>query len=124
MCSSDLGVIHQLWHPIPGQFDDYIANPKENLYQALHSTVICDGGNPLEVQIKTYDLHQIAEYGVAAHWQYKEGKSGDLRFEEKMTWLRQLLEWQREMAGTDDFIERSEWCRVGKEGSARGPPDS
>jgi GTP pyrophosphokinase len=104
-CYKTLGVIHQLWHPIPGQFDDYIANPKENLYQALHSTVICDGGNPLEVQIKTFDLHQIAEYGVAAHWQYKEGKSGDLRFEEKMTWLRQLLEWQREMAGTDEFIE-------------------
>jgi len=104
-CYKTLGVIHQLWHPIPGQFDDYIANPKENLYQALHSTVICDGGNPLEVQIKTFDLHQIAEYGVAAHWQYKEGRSGDLRFEEKMTWLRQLLEWQREMAGTDEFIE-------------------
>ena len=104
-CYKTLGVIHQLWHPIPGQFDDYIANPKENLYRALHSTVICDGGNPLEVQIKTFDLHQIAEYGVAAHWQYKEGKSGDLRFEEKMTWLRQLLEWQREMAGTDEFIE-------------------
>ena len=104
-CYKTLGVIHQLWHPIPGQFDDYIANPKENLYQALHSTVICDGGNPLEVQIKTFELHRIAEYGVAAHWQYKEGKSGDLRFEEKMTWMRQLLEWQREMAGTDDFIE-------------------
>ncbi|MCI0787823.1 MAG: bifunctional (p)ppGpp synthetase/guanosine-3',5'-bis(diphosphate) 3'-pyrophosphohydrolase, partial [Chloroflexi bacterium] len=104
-CYKTLGVIHQLWHPIPGQFDDYIANPKENMYQALHSTVICDGGNPLEIQIKTYELHQIAEYGVAAHWRYKEGKSGDLRFEEKMTWLRQLLEWQREMAGTDEFIE-------------------
>ena len=104
-CYKTLGVIHQLWHPIPGQFDDYIANPKENMYQALHSTVICDGGNPLEVQIKTYELHQIAEYGVAAHWQYKEGKASDLQFEEKMTWLRQLLEWQREVAGTDEFIE-------------------
>jgi GTP pyrophosphokinase len=104
-CYKTLGVIHHLWHPIPGQFDDYIANPKENLYQALHTTVICDGGNPLEVQIKTYELHQIAEYGVAAHWRYKEGKSGDKRFEEKMTWLRQLLEWQREVVGTDEFIE-------------------
>ncbi|PKB83722.1 MAG: (p)ppGpp synthetase [SAR202 cluster bacterium Io17-Chloro-G9] len=104
-CYKALGVVHQLWHPIPGQFDDYIANPKENLYQALHSTVICEGGDPLEVQIKTYELHQVAEYGVAAHWRYKEGKSGDLRFDEKMTWVRQLLEWQREVAGTDEFIE-------------------
>ncbi len=104
-CYKVLGVIHQLWHPIPGQFDDYIATPKENMYQALHTTVICEGGNPLEVQVKTYELHQIAEYGVAAHWRYKEGKSGDLRFEEKMTWMRQLLEWQREVAATDEFIE-------------------
>ena len=104
-CYKVLGVVHQLWHPIPGQFDDYIANPKENMYQALHTTVICEGGDSLEVQIKTYDLHQIAEYGVAAHWRYKEGKASDLRFEEKMTWLRQLLDWQREVAGTDEFIE-------------------
>ena len=104
-CYKSLGVVHQLWHPIPGQFDDYIGNPKENMYQALHTTVICDGGTPLEVQIKTYELHRIAEYGVAAHWEYKEGKSGDQRFEEKMTWLRQLLEWQREVAGTAEFIE-------------------
>ena len=104
-CYKSLGVVHQLWHPIPGQFDDYIGNPKENMYQALHTTVICDGGTPLEVQIKTYELHRIAEYGVAAHWAYKEGKAGDQRFEEKMTWLRQLLEWQREVAGTAEFIE-------------------
>ncbi len=104
-CYKTLGVIHQLWHPIPGQFDDYIANPKENLYQALHTTVICEGGNPLEVQVKTYKLHQIAEYGVAAHWRYKEGNTGDQRFEEKMTWLRQLLDWQREVIGTEEFIE-------------------
>ena len=104
-CYKTLGVVHQLWHAIPGQFDDYIGNPKENMYQALHTTVICDGGTPLEVQIKTYELHQIAEYGVAAHWAYKEGNSGDQRFEEKMTWLRQLLEWQREVAGTAEFIE-------------------
>ena len=104
-CYKALGVVHQQWHPIPGQFDDYIANPKENLYQALHTTVICEGGAPLEVQIKTYELHQIAEYGVAAHWRYKEGKSGDLKFEEKMTWMRQLLEWHREVTGTAEFIE-------------------
>ena len=104
-CYKALGLIHQIWSPIPGQFDDYIANPKENMYQALHTTVICQGGQPLEVQIKTNDMHQVAEYGVAAHWRYKEGRAKDLRFEEKMTWLRQLLEWQREAAGTDDFIE-------------------
>ena len=104
-CYKALGLIHQLWHPIPGQFDDYIAIPKENMYQALHTTVICEGGNSLEVQIKTYELHQIAEYGVAAHWRYKEGNSSDLRFEEKMTWLRQLLEWQRDVTATDEFIE-------------------
>ena len=104
-CYKGLGIVHQLWSPIPGQFDDYIANPKENLYQALHTTVVCDGGKPLEVQIKTHEMHQVSEYGVAAHWRYKEGKANDQRFEEKMTWLRQLLEWQREAAGTDDFME-------------------
>ena len=104
-CYQSLGVVHQMWHPIPGQFDDYIGNPKENMYQALHTTVICDGGTPLEVQIKTHELHRVAEYGVAAHWAYKEGASGDQRFDEKMTWLRQLLEWQREVSGTAEFIE-------------------
>ena len=104
-CYRALGTVHQLWHPIPHQFDDYIANPKENMYQALHTTVICEGGTPLEVQIKTHELHQVAEYGVAAHWRYKEGKSSDIRFEEKMAWLRQLLEWQREVTGTAEFIE-------------------
>ena len=104
-CYRALGVVHHLWRPIPGQFDDYIANPKENLYQALHTTVICEGGTPLEVQIKTQDMHHVAEYGVAAHWRYKEGSSSDVRFEEKMAWLRQLLEWQRDVTGTTEFIE-------------------
>ena len=104
-CYRALGLVHQVWSPIPGQFDDYVATPKENLYQALHTTVICNGGQPLEVQIKTTEMHQVAEYGVAAHWRYKEGRASDLRFEEKMTWMRQLLEWQREAAETEDFIE-------------------
>jgi GTP pyrophosphokinase len=104
-CYKALGMIHHLWNPIPGQFDDYIANPKENMYQALHTSVVCEGGKPLEVQIKSREMHQIAEYGVAAHWQYKEGRANDLRFEEKMTWLRQLLEWQRDATETEEFIE-------------------
>ena len=116
-CYAALGIAHRLWNPIPGQFDDYIATPKQNMYQALHTTVICDGGHPLEVQIKTHEMHRIAEYGVAAHWRYKEraggkaktaanpGNAGDIRFEERMTWLRQLLEWQRETPDTNEFLE-------------------
>ncbi len=104
-CYRALGIVHQAWSPIPGQFDDYVANPKENMYQALHTSVICQAGQPLEVQIKTTEMHQVSEYGVAAHWRYKEGRANDLKFEEKMTWLRQLLEWQREAAETEDFIE-------------------
>ena len=107
-CYKALGIAHRLWSPIPGQFDDYIATPKKNLYQSLHTTVICDGGHPLEVQIKTDEMHRIAEYGVAAHWRYKEGagpNGNNGRFEERMTWLRQLLEWQRETPDTNEFLE-------------------
>jgi GTP pyrophosphokinase len=103
-CYSALGVVHNLWHPLPDQFDDFIANPKENMYQALHSTVMCLSARPLEVQIRTYRMHRIAEYGVAAHWKYKEGGKKDIGFEEKITWVRQLMEWQRELSGTA-FIE-------------------
>lgn len=103
-CYSALGVVHNLWRPLPEQFDDFIANPKENMYQALHTTVMALNARPLEVQIRTYRMHRIAEYGVAAHWRYKEGGKKDIGFEEKMTWLRQLMEWQRELSGTD-FIE-------------------
>ncbi len=103
-CYSALGIVHSLWHPIPGQFDDFIANPKENMYQGLHSTVMCLEGRPLEVQIRTYRMHRIAEYGVAAHWKYKEGGKKDVGFEEKINWLRQLMEWQRELSGSA-FIE-------------------
>ena len=107
-CYKALGIAHRMWSPMPGQFDDYIATPKQNLYQSLHTTVICDGGHPLEVQIKTHEMHRIAEYGVAAHWRYKEGagpNGSKGRFEERMTWLRQLLEWQRETPDTTEFLE-------------------
>jgi GTP pyrophosphokinase len=103
-CYSALGVVHSLWHPIPGQFDDFIASPKENMYQGLHSAVMCLDGRRLEVQIRTHRMHRIAEYGVAAHWKYKEGAKKDIGFEEKIAWLRQLMEWQRELSGTA-FIE-------------------
>ena len=104
-CYGALGVVHSLWRPIPGQFDDYIANPKEGVYQSLHTTVMCEGTRPLEVQIRTQEMHQLAEYGVAAHWRYKEGGKKDVRFEERLSWLRQLLEWQRDVAHAEDFVE-------------------
>ena len=104
-CYNALGVAHSLWRPIPGQFDDYIANPKESMYQSLHTTVMCLGARPLEVQIRTYEMHRLAEYGVAAHWRYKEGSKRDIQFEERMAWLRSLLEWQRDLSAADDFVE-------------------
>ena len=104
-CYTALGVTHNLWHPLPGQFDDYIANPKDNLYQSIHTTVLGEGGNPIEVQIRTHDMHNVAEYGVAAHWLYKEASATDARFEQKMTWLRQLLEWQRDVSEAEEFVE-------------------
>lgn len=104
-CYSALGVVHSLWRPLPGQFDDYISNARENGYQALHTTVMCEGAQPLEVQIRTKEMHHVAEYGVAAHWRYKDGTSKDMRFEERLTWLRQLLEWQRDLGGAEEFVE-------------------
>ena len=105
-CYGALGVVHALWHPVPGQFDDYIANPKENMYQSLHTTVRCIGGVPIEVQVRTTQMHQVAEYGVASHWSYKEGSAAkDGHFDEKMAWLRQLLEWQRDVSGAEEFLE-------------------
>ncbi len=104
-CYSALGVVHSMWRPIPGQFDDYIANPKDNLYRALHTTVLCEDACPVEVQVRTHEFHNVAEYGVAAHWLYKEVSFTDVQFEEKMTWLRQLLEWQRDVSGAEEFVE-------------------
>jgi GTP pyrophosphokinase len=104
-CYVALGVIHGLWDPLPGQVDDYVAKPKENGYQSLHTIVMGPQGMPLEVQIRTEEMHQIAEYGIAAHWRYKEGKGQDNPFEQQMTWLRQLLEWQREDTGAEEFLE-------------------
>jgi len=104
-CYNALGVIHSLWRPLPGEFDDFIANPKPNGYQALHTVVVCLGTIPLEVQIRTRDMHHIAEYGVAAHWRYKEGEKEDIHFEERIAWLRQLIDWHRELSGAEEFLE-------------------
>jgi len=104
-CYSALGVIHSLWRPLSDGFDDFIANPKPNGYQALHTAVMCLGTTPLEVQIRTHEMHHVAEYGVAAHWRYKEGEKKDLRFEERIAWLRQLIEWHRELSGAEEFLE-------------------
>ncbi len=104
-CYSAMGTIHALWHPVPDVFDDYIANPKPNGYQALHTAVMALGTTLLEIQIRTREMHHIAEYGVAAHWRYKEGEKKDLRFEERMAWLRQLIEWHRELSGAEEFLE-------------------
>jgi len=104
-CYSAVGIIHSLWHPLPDEFDDYIASPKPNGYQALHTAVMCLGTIPLEVQIRTHDMHYVAEYGVAAHWRYKEGEKKDAHFEERIGWLRQLIDWHRELSGAEEFLE-------------------
>jgi guanosine-3',5'-bis(diphosphate) 3'-pyrophosphohydrolase len=104
-CYNAMGTIHNLWHPIPDTFDDYISNPKPNGYQALHTAVVCLGTTILEIQIRTREMHHIAEYGVAAHWRYKEGEKRDIRFEERMAWLRQLIDWHRELSGAEEFLE-------------------
>ncbi len=106
-CYAALGVIHEMYKPIPGRFKDYIAMPKANMYQSLHTTLIGTNGQPFEVQIRTFEMHKAAEYGIAAHWKYKEasdGKHVEAQEEEKLVWLRQILEWQRDMSDNREFM--------------------
>ena len=104
-CYAALGIVHSLWRPIPGQFDDYIAVPKNNLYQSLHTAVIALDGKPLEIQIRTQAMHQVSEVGIAAHWRYKEGTKSDREYDAKLAWLRQLLDWQRDVSDATEFVE-------------------
>jgi GTP pyrophosphokinase len=104
-CYAALGIVHSLWRPIPGQFDDYIAVPKNNLYQSLHTAVIALDGKPLEIQIRTQAMHQVSEVGIAAHWRYKEGSKAERDYDAKLAWLRQLMDWQRDVSDATEFVE-------------------
>ena len=105
-CYGVLGVIHSLWKPMPGRFKDYIAMPKSNGYQSLHTTVVSHSGEPMEIQIRTHEMHESAEVGVAAHWHYKEGGKRDSRMDEKFGWLRLLMEWQKEVLSAEQFVDQ------------------
>jgi guanosine-3',5'-bis(diphosphate) 3'-pyrophosphohydrolase len=104
-CYGALGVIHSMWHPIPGEFDDYIATPKEGVYQSIHTAVLGPEGHSLEIQIRTQEMHHIAEFGIAAHWRYKEGAKPDPHVEAKVAWLRQLMDWRDEVVDAQEFVE-------------------
>ncbi|HLZ96242.1 MAG TPA: bifunctional (p)ppGpp synthetase/guanosine-3',5'-bis(diphosphate) 3'-pyrophosphohydrolase [Candidatus Dormibacteraeota bacterium] len=105
-CYGVLGVVHSLWKPVPGRFKDYVAMPKSNGYQSLHTTVIAHTGEPIEIQIRTHEMHRVAEFGVAAHWTYKEGgREKEEVFDQKLSWLRSLLEWQNEVGDAESFVD-------------------
>jgi guanosine-3',5'-bis(diphosphate) 3'-pyrophosphohydrolase len=105
-CYGVLGVVHSLWKPVPGRFKDYVAMPKSNGYQSLHTTVIAHTGEPIEIQIRTHEMHRVAEFGVAAHWTYKEGgREKEEVFDQKLSWLRSLLEWQNEVGDAESFLD-------------------
>lgn len=107
-CYAALGIVHAKWRPLPGQFDDYIATPKDNMYESLHTAVLCEDASPVEIQIRTLEMHRLAEYGVAAHWLYKGGVEFDEAYDRKMTWMRQLLDWQRDVVGAEEYVEAAE----------------
>ena len=103
-CYAVLGLLHSMWRPVPGRFKDFIAMPRPNLYQSLHTTLIAEGGHQFEVQIRTEDMHRVAEEGIAAHWKYKATDNVSAKDEQRLAWVRQLMEWQREMTDPNEFM--------------------